>query len=165
MQRWQHSQTDASEAGGLDADGDGQLDFYADDDGDGIPNNVDADSTGGQDLDGDGIDDSADVDFVLGDDSDGDGIVDAFDTDPLGFGFVSVIPGQVLTEDQLPDSDGDGSPDLTSPELGAALDNVQILTGLSGNGAGATGPLMPAVLSLLALIGLGSRRGRKSTER
>ena len=93
-----------------------------DSDGDGIPDNVDADVNGdgtvnnGVDSDGDGIKDSADAD-VNGDgivdngvDSDSDGINDANDIDDDNDGIVDTIEG-------TRDSDGDGIKDSLESNL------------------------------------------------
>ncbi len=90
-----------------------------DSDGDGIPDNVDADVNGdgvidnGVDSDGDGIKDSADAD-VNGDgtidngiDSDSDGINDANDIDDDNDGVVDTLD----VNSTNPDSDGDGISD------------------------------------------------------
>jgi len=89
---------------GVDNDGDGSIDSGAcanlaiigDRDGDGIPDEADADLNG-PDADGDGIPDSADVD-IQGSDADSDGIPDITDMD-------------VLTTNM--DTDGDGIPDAS----------------------------------------------------
>ncbi|WP_421898536.1 discoidin domain-containing protein [Marinoscillum sp.] len=104
---------DLVEAGGTDADGDGRIDGLDDDDGDGIPNSVDADFTGGADVDDDGIDDAFDFSVAGGTDTDGDDIIDSADTDIDGDGLpntydtdnggTALIPG---------DTDGDGINDL-----------------------------------------------------
>ncbi|MEQ8715741.1 MAG: hypothetical protein RIC80_22190, partial [Cyclobacteriaceae bacterium] len=104
---------DLVEAGGTDADGDGQLDDLTDTDGDGLADTVDPDNAGTaltiSDTDGDGIINSLDLD------SDGDGIsdiVEAGGTDSDGDGQL----------DDLTDTDGDGLADTVDPDnAGTAL--------------------------------------------
>lgn len=97
---------DADTNGDADMNGDGVGDSAAlrDLDHDGIPDHLDTDSDGdgisdtveaglsGNDSDNDGIDDAIDPQFTGGTDADGDGIDDAY---------------------SLPDSDGDGTPDMS----------------------------------------------------
>jgi len=150
---------DLSEVGGEDLNGDGLVDSWTDSDGDGIVDSVDVDVTGGEDADGDGIDDFADADFIFADDTDGDGIIDLFDEDFLGSGFLPiVVGGEVVSPGNFPDIDSNGVADVLEANGPAAAlpDNGVILTGLAGSGA--TGPLMPLILSALSLIGLASRR-------
>lgn len=139
--------TDIVEAGGLDADNDGQVDAWADSDADGIPDSVDADIANGIDSDGDGIVDIADADFVNLPDTDGDGIVDSFDGNPLGDGFIP-FSSEPLTSASLPDSNGNNIPDLY--EVAAEVTEVglpqaanlagQTHVGLTGNGCAIGGP-------------------------
>lgn len=117
---------DIVEAGGTDADGDGEIDGNTDTDGDGIPDNVDVDQTGGTDVDGDGIDDAFDASETAGTDTDADGILDTADLDIDGDGVLNTVDpdngGTALTvvdsdndglDDHLDlDSDNDGIPDL-----------------------------------------------------
>jgi len=114
---------DLTEAGGDDADGDGQVDGWADHDDDGIPDNVDFDLIQGADADGDGIDDSADADFVNIPDSDGDGIVDTFDSNPFGDGFIPV------SQAASPEPDPEG-----------AIPDGLVVTGVSGHGCSVGDP-------------------------
>ncbi len=123
--------TDTTEGGGADEDGDGLIDDFADADGNGLSDNVQAtplplpntDGTDGPDFldtdaDGDGIDDSSeghDVDhdgvadvLPTGADSDGDGIDDAFDPDCTA---ASPCGETVGTPAPTPDLDGDGEDD------------------------------------------------------
>jgi hypothetical protein len=144
---------DLAEVGGSDVDDDGRVDAWADDDADGVPDSIDVDFTGGDDVDGDGIDDIADADFVADTDTDGDGIIDAFDDDASGSGFSPIDPNQPLSAGDLPDEDGDGTPDVLqfSPE-------GIIRTGISG-GAAAFGS--GVVLALMAgVAGIARRRRR-----
>ena len=101
------------EAGGIDSDGDGRIDGLSDSDGDGIPDNVDVDNTGGVDTDDDGIDDSFDASVTPGSDADGDDIIDSADTDIDGDGLPNAYDvdngGTALT---VSDFDGDGINDL-----------------------------------------------------
>ncbi len=129
--------SDLEEAGGPDIDNDGIVDILADVDNDAIPDIADASATGGEDSDQDGIDDMFDVDFIGGNDTDGDGIADDFDPDNDGNGFVGPAEdiGQGVAP-ELPDSDGDGVPDVLQADLSAVEGRVE--TGLDGNGFGCT---------------------------
>jgi len=121
--------SDLDEAGGVDANNDDRNDLLSDADLDGIPDQNDVDVTGGADVDGDGIDDTDDADFAGGADTDGDGIVDSQDPDSDGDGFAGpandgtgvgagdLIEGQPMN---LPDSDGDGTPDVTQSNGGSS---------------------------------------------
>ncbi|MFT4728743.1 MAG: outer membrane protein OmpA-like peptidoglycan-associated protein [Granulosicoccus sp.] len=165
--------SDLEEAGGVDANGDGRNDLMNDADLDGIPDQNDADFTGGPDVDGDGIDDSDDIDFVAGPDSDGDGVVDAEDPDSDGNGFAGPMDDgntNELTQGtpiNLPDTDGDGIADINQ---GIALSG-QIETGLGGAGVGCSitsignmskpDPLLGLLLSG-SLIFLGLRLKRRT---
>lgn len=173
--------TDLSEGGGMDSDQNGIVDIMQDDDGDGVPNVVDVDVTGGIDSDGDGIDDTADADFVQGPDSDADGIIDARDPDADGDGFANAYDDMFLPAINLPDTDANGIADVLEPEpeLGAAesavipvnvLDSDGLIrTGLDGSGCSigtdraAFDPGLPALV-LAALGFLGLRRKRKDAE-
>ena len=127
--------SDLVEAGGIDIDNDGTVDVLNDADNDGIPDIADASVSGGEDSDQDGIDDMFDVSFTGGNDADGDGIADEFDPDNDGNGFVGPSAdgqngqGTVM---QLPDANGDGTPDIQESEVRAG----GIETGLGGNGFG-----------------------------
>jgi PKD repeat protein len=97
-----------------DSDSDGVADYADSDlDGDGIPNSVDIDQTGGTDADGDGIDDNPTYT-----DSDGDGIIDAADIDQTG-GIDSDGDGidNIADVDQTggADTDNDGIDDSFDP--------------------------------------------------
>ena len=100
---------DIVEAGGIDTDGNGTVDGFADSDGDGLANTYDA-STGGVnianlDTDGDGIANSQDLD------SDGDGIpdvVEAGGTDANNDGKL----------DGFTDTDSDGLADIVDGDVG-----------------------------------------------
>ncbi len=131
---------DLIEAGGVDEDGDGEVDGWNDVDADGIPDDIDADQLGTSDSDGDGIADFADADYLNEADSDGDGIVDRFDIDPFDEGFARSSTGEPLLSSALPDTDGDGISDVQQP----INEQGFIRTGLGGGGS-----LNP--LSLLAL--------------
>jgi len=136
--------SDLVEAGGLDIDNDGMVDVLSDTDSDGIPDIADASTSGGDDSDQDGIDDMFDVTFTGGNDADGDGIADQFDPDNDGNGFVGPSDdGGQGTPIQLPDGDGDGTPDIQ--ESGALIGSVE--TGLDATGFGCSvspGPQGPA---------------------
>jgi len=134
-------------AGGVDIDNDGRVDSWQDDDGDGVPNAVDADFTGGADIDNDGIDDRADISFLSDGDADIDGIADTFDADVQGVGFVRF--------DQVE----------TKPDSGI------IRIGLEGGGCsisavpgGGVDPTLPT-LAMLSLSFLGLRRAPIATRR
>jgi gliding motility-associated-like protein len=107
---------DRVEDGGVDEDNDGLVDDWADEDGDGIPDYADVNSTGGSDSNGDGIDDAVQTE----NDTDGDGIGDEFDQDADGDGWDDddATDGSEDTdgdgvEDRLDlDSDNDGTPDI-----------------------------------------------------
>jgi len=103
---------DLIESGVADANYDGMIDNFADNDADGIQDNVDVDVTGGADADGDGIDDVADADFVGGLDTDLDGIIDALDVDADGNGIVDVLEDVPVLGAALPDIDNNNIPDV-----------------------------------------------------
>ncbi len=117
---------DIIEAGGIDADGDGEVDSFTDTDTDGLHDPYDADNGGASlisgDSDGDGVLDVLDLDSdndgipditeAGGTDSDGDGRVDdPTDTDEDGFADLHDIDngGSQLG---VPDSDFDLIPDF-----------------------------------------------------
>ena len=148
--------SDLIEAGGIDDNGDGIADGWEDADSDGIPDSVDVDQAGGGDADNDGIADFADADFLAELDSDNDGIVDRLDIDPYGDGFARLSNGEPLLGNALPDTDGDGTPDVNE----AIGTQGFVRTGVSGHG-GAAGPL---TLILLGLPGwLLTRKRRQLT--
>jgi len=124
--------SDLVEAGGVDIDNDGTVDVLKDADNDGIPDIADASSTGGEDSDQDGIDDMFDVTFTGGNDADGDGIDDQFDPDNDGNGFVgpSVSDDGQGTVMELPDSNGNGTPDIQESAPSSGI----VETGLGGSG-------------------------------
>jgi large repetitive protein len=104
---------DLIEAGGIDADGDGEVDGNTDTDGDGIPDNVDVNQTGGVDSDADGIDDAFDFSVSGGTDTDGDDIIDSADLDIDGDGILNTYDTDNGGIALIPiDSDGDGINDL-----------------------------------------------------
>lgn len=165
--------SDIEEAGGVDVNADGRNDTMSDVDLDGIPDQNDVDFTQGADVDSDGIDDSDDASFVSGADTDGDGIVDAADPDSDGDGFAGpvndvntdgLIQGRPI---DLPDTDGDGVPDVQQV---ADADSV-IETGLEGSAfgcsiAGIRNPSKPDYLfgllfaGSLLILGLRVKRRR-----
>ena len=132
--------------GDSDLDHDGMIDAFVDADGDGLDDNVRAAGAGAgiRDTDGDGLPDQTDLD------SDGDGVfdlVEAGGTDVNGDGVVDREPGEGgLPDDdpapltELPDSDGDGTPDFQQATGG-------VETGLGGSGFGCS------------IAGPGERRG------
>jgi len=99
--------TDILEAGGIDLDSDGQVDAFADSNGDGRADSVDPNNGGTAladgDLDGDALENRLDID------ADGDGIID-------------LIEGQLTTGTPLipsgTDTDGDGLDDSFDPDNG-----------------------------------------------
>ncbi|MEP1069032.1 MAG: PKD domain-containing protein, partial [Crocinitomicaceae bacterium] len=124
---------DIIEAGGTDADGDGEVDYpvpgdpssMTDVDGDGVDDNVDP-SEGGTalpnpDSDGDGVNDATDLDAdndgtpdiveAGGTDADGDGQVDGY-TDVDGDGFADIND----TDDNTVPGTGDGGTPLANPD-------------------------------------------------
>ena len=146
--------SDLSEIGGVDVDGDGRVDTLADSDGDGIPDVVDVDQTGGSDADNDGLDDTADVDFTAGPDTDRDGIIDARDPDADGNGMADIT--QPILASALPDSNGDNVPDYQQ-----AIRQGKVQTGVFGNGAGCavstvskrgSDPVLPLLVLIAVLI-------------
>ncbi len=148
--------SDLVEAGGADIDNDGTVDVLKDADNDGIPDVADASSTGGEDSDQDGIDDMFDVTFTGGNDADGDGIADQFDPDNDGNGFVgpSVADDGQGTVMDLPDSNGNGTPDIqeSAPNTGrveTGLDGSGLACSISPNGPASKVP-DPTFLLLLA---------------
>ena len=101
---------DTVEAGGLDADGDGQIDGFTD-------------------ADGDGLDDAVVASPLIDPDSDTDSDVDHLDFDSDNDGIPDAIEGNVDSDgDGTPDyldldSDGDGIPDaLEAPGTGVDTD-------------------------------------------
>ena len=103
--------TDLIEGGGIDVDGDGRIDGFADSDGDGLANSVDP-STGGTalatpDSDGDGIDNYNDLD------SDNDGIADVIEAGGIDPDNDGKIGSGVIA-----DQDGDGLSDVVDSNNG-----------------------------------------------
>jgi len=119
--------TDASEAGGVDADGDGIIDGFTDADGDGLDDATATTPIVISDIDGDGTPDHLDTDSdgdgipdvveAGGTDADGDGMVDGFtDADNDGIDDNATPPVGDFDGDGIPDhedfdSDNDGIPD------------------------------------------------------
>ncbi len=139
---------DVIESGGVDDDGDGVL-------GSGTPmvnsgGQASGAGSGPLDTDNDGIPDQQDLDTdndgipdlqeVGGTDSDNNGEVDTF-VDSNGDGFDDTI---ATSPRVLPDSDGDGTPDLRDSAVG----NGVVIAGLSG--IGSFNLWMLAVLGMLA---------------
>lgn len=129
---------DLIEAGGTDADGDGEVDGNTDTDGDGIPDNVDVTQTGGTDSDADGIDDAFDFSVSGGTDTDGDDIIDSADLDIDGDGILNTYDADNGGVALIPiDSDGDGVNDLY--DLDADNDGIPDVIeagGVDANGDG-----------------------------
>jgi len=115
--------SDIFEAHGLgaDADGDGRLDLFDDQNVDGLDDNVAALGTHVRDTDGDGLPDQTDADSdndgiydlaeAGGADTDGDGMIDD-DMDLIANGFGGPFVGEPDRLAAIPDSDGDGIPDF-----------------------------------------------------
>ncbi len=100
--------TDLAESGGIDADGNGQVDRFIDEDDNGLDDNA-GNTVAARDLDGDGAYDYIDID------SDGDGIFDIVEagfTDANGDGIA----------DQAADHDGDGIADSVDVDLSGGMD-------------------------------------------
>ena len=137
-----------------------QIEFSIDTDGDGHPDNADADSDndgvpdaveGAEDTDGDGVPDFQDLDSdndgindvheAGGSDADGDGQQDASgdgSDDEDGDGLVdSVDPDEGGTALEVPDTDEDGAPDLV--DLDSDSDSVSDLIEGGSGGADADG--------------------------
>ncbi len=144
--------SDLLESGGVDTNADGVIDGWADVDGDGISDNVDADQLSATDVDGDGIADFADADFLTEDDSDGDGIVDRFDTDPFADGFARASNGEPLLGAVLPDTDGDGTPDMLQATAVTGRPDGFFRTGVSGGSMGPWGLMLLSVFGLLLVF-------------
>ncbi|MBU2975789.1 gliding motility-associated C-terminal domain-containing protein [Zobellia sp. B3R18] len=117
--------TDTLEAGGVDADGDGAVDGFADADGNGVADSVDATPLPDEDSDNDGILDRLDLDSdndgitdtteAGGIDGDSDGIIDTFMTDTDNDGLADSVdpvgPTTPGTPIPNPDTDNDGLDD------------------------------------------------------
>ena len=158
---------DIAETGGIDANNDGVVDNLSDSDGDGVPDVVDSDATGGVDSDLDSIDDAFDASITGGSDMDGDDIIDSADPDADGDGFSSVADDGASSNQNLPDSDGDGVLDFQEIDgtiTPTAPTTAVLETGLSATGFGCAVSTLPAdqgkrsfdplFLLLLAVSGL-----------
>ncbi|MFS4417967.1 gliding motility-associated C-terminal domain-containing protein [Maribacter sp. 2307ULW6-5] len=132
--------TDTTEAGGVDADGDGRIDGFTDADGDGLDDataatplpipNSDGNANDGPDYldidaDDDGIPDNIEAQSTVGylapsgNDADGDGLDDAYDTDNGGTAVVPVNTDGADEPDYLDtDSDNDGLTDVVEANRG-----------------------------------------------
>ncbi|MDF4202585.1 gliding motility-associated C-terminal domain-containing protein [Maribacter sp. SA7] len=131
---------DIKEAGGIDVDGDGEVDGFVDADDNGVADNVDATPLPDEDSDNDGILDRLDLDSdndgmpdvieAGGVDANSDGVIDSFATDTDNDGLADSVdpvgpatPGLPLEnpdtdtdgfDDRIDsDSDNDGIPDVT----------------------------------------------------
>ncbi|MCF6347986.1 MAG: gliding motility-associated C-terminal domain-containing protein, partial [Flavobacteriaceae bacterium] len=135
--------TDVTEAGGIDANGDGIIDGFTDADGNGLDDATETTPLANPDTDGDGVDDRLDLDSdndgitdvteAGGIDADGDGIIDGF-TDADGNGLDDATEATPLSD---PDTDGDGIPnrlDLDSDNDG--IPDVTEAGGIDANGDG-----------------------------
>ena len=109
--------TDTSEAGGIDADGNGQIDDFVDENGDGLNDTTATNPLATPDTDNDGVADHLDLDSDndgLGDaleagavDENGDGVIDDF-ADENSDGLNDTTGNTPLPQ---PDQDNDGMPD------------------------------------------------------
>jgi hypothetical protein len=139
--------TDVTEAGGIDANGDGIVDNFSDSNGDGLADSVDTTTNGTPlslpDTDGDGVSDFRDsdsdndgiVDLVEagGSDTNGDGIVDNF-SDSNGDGLADSVEGTPLL---VPDSDGDGVQDFQDSDSdNDGIADIVEAGGIDANGDG-----------------------------
>ena len=105
--------TDVTEAGGTDANGDGEIDGFADTNNNGLDDAIEATPLADPDTDGDGVLDRLDLDSdndgltdtteAGGIDTDGDGIIDGF-TDADSNGLDDATEATPLAD---PNSDGD----------------------------------------------------------
>ncbi len=131
--------------GDVDSDGDGTPDYLdTDSDNDGISDALES-QLGGVDTDGDGIVDEFDVDQTGGTDTNGDGIDDAVVAaglpDSDGDGTPDVLDldsdgdGVADKIEGLNDTDGDGTPDYIDKDSAPYDPNAVIETGLKGIGA------------------------------
>jgi gliding motility-associated-like protein len=144
--------TDLTEAGGVDADGNGIVDNLTDTDEDGLADVVDTNNGGTAlpvpDTDNDGnadyLDRDSDNDGITdcteagGTDANGDGIIDNF-TDSDGNGLNDNTDGDNFPNSQLPtpDSDGDGNPDyLDLDSDGDGIADITEAGGTDTNGDG-----------------------------
>jgi gliding motility-associated-like protein len=122
---------DLVEAGGVDVNGDGQVDTYQDEDNDGIPDVVDTSTQGCADTTP--MDDICDANQG-GVDTDGDGVQDTDDNDADGNGMDDLMETNPLTN---PDTDGDGVNDVV--DLDSDNDGITDLVevgGVDANGDG-----------------------------
>ena len=151
----QDSLPDLLEGGGSDADANGVLDAFSDEDGDGLSDAIAVSPLPGDDSDGDGVQDYLDLD------SDNDGefdLVSAGNEDVDGNGMV----------DSFEDPDNDGLFGSNSNPVTVATDNAGIITGVSGgfgcsagNGRSPVDPMFPGML-LLAGLGFIYRKRQRS---
>jgi len=132
---------DILEIGGTDTDGNLMVDDYNDTDGDGIPDRVDADATGGNDADSDGIDDIADADENPNQaDSDSDGIIDSQDGDANNDGILDGAASSFLSTGVFPDIDDDNIPDYRDDDsIGNSTGGTTGSTTGGTTGGGTTG--------------------------
>ena len=133
--------TDATEAGGTDANGDGVIDGFTDTDGNGLDDatqnnplpvpNSDGNANDGPDYldidaDDDGIPDNVEGQSTSGyvppsgNDTDGDGLDDAYDTDDNGSALIPENTDGIDTPDYIDtDSDNDGIDDIIEAGQGS----------------------------------------------
>lgn len=119
----------------LDRDGDGILNLYEDEDGDGLPNRFDDDD------DGDGVADQDDDDYR--NDSDGDGISNDLDTDDDNDG---------RPDDEDPDDDNDGVRDEDEDEQESGDNDEDGDEGSDDGDGGVTGDVDATTPSLGRLL-------------
>ena len=125
-----------------------------DSDGDGAPDIEDADSNNDGISDSDeglqnsnGIADFAAADFLFETDTDGDGIVDRFDLDTFSDGLARLSSGEQFISSNLPDTDGNGTPDLQQATSVVVGPEGKFRTTLRGSGS--TGPFGLILLGFL----------------
>ena len=153
--------TDLVEAGGIDANSDGVIDDFLDDDSDGIDDGLRVLPLAVIDTDNDNTPDFQDLD------SDNDGLSDIEESGGTDANGDGIADGLVIAA-ALPDENMDGIPDFqqivaVEPELQPATGVIR--TGLEGSGCSIGGanrgvdPLLPGIL-ILALLWLGRKNRR-----
>jgi hypothetical protein len=124
---------DVVESGGVDADGDGEVDSFVDADGDGLDDQVATDNTASPppppaDSDSDGTPDY--LEFAVAD-SDGDGLPDDVDGDSDNDGIPDVIEGGGV--DPGADADSDGIPNYADGDFIGVV-NGEVVDFVDSNG-------------------------------
>ncbi|UII23769.1 T9SS type A sorting domain-containing protein [Fulvivirga ligni] len=113
--------TDLAEAGGIDVDGNGVLDSFADDDGDGLGNSVDSNSGGSA---------------LSNPDTDGDGTPNYLDADSDNDGILDIIEGHDGNANGIADWDDDSNRTLSASEGNADTDGDGILDAFDRDNSG-----------------------------